>query len=350
MNWKFWDTKFETRQSATDLAVDTLIARATGGASDVGATAALETAAGLWGRAFASAKVEPDTRQTAAITPAVLEMIGRQLIRRGEVVFQIVVSGGAVVLLPAASFTVTGGPESWDYEIHVSGPSQSFTRQLPAASVLHFRYAVDPKEPWRGRSPVSVASVSADLLSYLEKRLSEEASGVHGAVIPTPTEGGQTVDGSLESKIAGLRGQLALVPSTSQDWQGKGGIPGASSQSKDWTPRRLGMNPPESEIMLRSDAALSILSACGIPVELVSKGEGTASREAWRRFLHGSVDPVARLVAAELSDKLEMDVSLDLSGLHASDIQGRARAFQSLVGAGMPIGEAAAVTGLIGDD
>lgn len=43
-------------------------------------------------------------------------------------------------------------------------------------------------------------------------------------------------------------------------------------------------------------------------------------------------------------------LSLDLSGLHASDIQGRARAFQSLVGGGMPITEAASVTGLIGDD
>ena len=110
------------------------------------------------------------------------------------------------------------------------------------------------------------------------------------------------------------------------------------------------MNPPESEIMLRSDVGMSILSACGIPVELVSKGEGTASREAWRRFLHGSVDPVAKLVAAELSEKLEQAVTLDLSSLHASDIQGRARAFQSLVGGGMNIGEAAAVTGLIGDD
>ena len=344
MNWKFWEPRLETRASATDLAVDTLISRATGGASDIASTAAVETAAGLWGRAFASATVEPDTRQTAAITPAVLEMIGRQLIRRGEVVFQIVVSGGAVVLLPAASFTVTGGPESWDYEIHVSGPSQSFTRQLPAASVLHFRYATDPKEPWRGRSPVSTASVSADLLAYLEKRLSEEASGVHGAVIPTPVETGGTVGGSLESKIAGLKGQLALVPSAAQDWQGKGSGIGSAN---DWQPRRLGMDPPQSEIVLREDAALSILSACGVPVELVSKGEGTASREAWRRFLHGSVDPVARLVAQELSEKLETSVSLDLSSLHASDVQGRARAFQSLVGGGMPIGEAAAVTGLL---
>ena len=350
MNWKFfWDqTKLETRASATDLAVDTLIARASGTASDIMAVAAVETAAGLWGRAFASAKVEPDgNRQTAGITPSVLEMIGRQLIRRGEVVFQIVVSAGAVRLIPAASFSVMGGPEGWTYEIHVSGPTQSFTRILDQSAVLHFRYAMDPKEPWRGRSPISMASVSADLLSFLEKRLAEEASGVAGQVIPTPTETGGTVDAGLETKIAGLRGQLALVPSTAQDWQGKGSGIGSAN---DWQPRRLGMDPPQSEIVLREDAAMSILSACGVPVELVSKGEGTASREAWRRFLHGSVDPVAKLVAAELSEKLEQAVTLDLSSLHASDIQGRARAFQSLVGGGMNIGEAAAVTGLIGDD
>ena len=203
------------------------------------------------------------------------------------------------------------------------------------------------REPHRGRSPISTASVSADLLAYLEKRLSEEASGVHGSVIPTPTETGGTVSGSLEAKIASLKGQLALVPSTAQDWQGKGSGIGSAN---DWQPRRLGMDPPESEIMLRSDVALSVLSACGVPVELVSKGEGTASREAWRRFLHGSVDPVARLVAQELSEKLETDVTPDLSSLHASDVQAPARAFQSLVGGGMDIAKAVAVTGLLSDN
>ena len=110
------------------------------------------------------------------------------------------------------------------------------------------------------------------------------------------------------------------------------------------------MNLPQAQVVLRSDVGMSILNARGVPSELVERGEGTGAREAWRRFLHGSVDPVAKLVAAELSEKLETDVTLDLSSLHASDVQGRARAFQSLVGGGMSIAEAAAVTGLIGDD
>ena len=145
--------------------------------------------------------------------------------------------------------------------------------------------------------------MSADLLSYLEKRVSEEASGVHGQVIPTPTETGGTVSASLESKTAALKGQLALVRSPAQDWQGKGSGIGSAN---DWQPRRLGANPPESEIMLREDAAMSILSGCGVPAELVTgKAEGTRGREAWRRFVHGSVDPAAKLVAEELTLKLE---------------------------------------------
>ena len=348
MNWKFWQTEknLETRgNSYTDLAVETLIARATGSTADIQALACVEVAAGLWGRAFASGKVSPATRETAGITPAVLEMIGRELIRRGECLFQITVDGGAVRLLPAASFSVTGNPEAWEYECSIPGPSQTYNRKLPASSVLHFRYAVDPAEPWRGRSPVSKASISADLAAYLETRLSEEASGVVGQVIPIP---GETADRTgLENRLKSLKGQTALVPSATQAWDGKGSM---ITSRDDWNAKRLGFDAPQSEVLLRSDVGLSILAACGVPVELIEKAEGSAGREAWRRFLHGSVDPVAKLVAAELTEKLEQSVTLDLSALHASDVQGRARAFQSLVGSGMPITEAAAVTGLIGDD
>ena len=62
--------------------------------------------------------------------------------------------------------------------------------------------------------------------------------------------------------------------------------------------------------------------------------DGTAQRESWRRFLHGSVQPLAALVSQELSEKLDVDISLDLSRIGASDISGRARSFGSLVKGG----------------
>ena len=42
--------------------------------------------------------------------------------------------------------------------------------------------------------------------------------------------------------------------------------------------------------------------------------------------------PLARVVEAELAAKLETPVSLDMTGLYAHDLVGRASAFQRLVG------------------
>ena len=87
----------------------------------------------------------------------------------------------------------------------------------------------------------------------------------------------------------------------------------------------------------------TILACCGVPVELAELGQGTAARESWRRFLHATIDPLGRLVAEELTEKFEFPVSLNFDSLMASDISGKARAFQSMVGGGMDITKAAAL-------
>ena len=82
-----WPWERETRQQAYgDAVVDLILSRAGGAAttSDPLAIAAVETAAGLWGRAFMAAAVLPNVGRLDAITPAVRELIGRELIRKGE--------------------------------------------------------------------------------------------------------------------------------------------------------------------------------------------------------------------------------------------------------------------------
>ncbi len=69
-------------------------------------------------------------------------------------------------------------------------------------------------------------------------------------------------------------------------------------------------------------------------------------RESWRQFLFGSVAPMARLIAAELSAKLETEVSLEFGELRASDLTGRARAFGTLRQNGVSIESAARICGL----
>ena len=54
----------------TDARIAAILAAAGGdAAADVNAIAAAEVASGLWGRCFASAKVEPMTAATSGITP-----------------------------------------------------------------------------------------------------------------------------------------------------------------------------------------------------------------------------------------------------------------------------------------
>ena len=75
---------------------------------------------------------------------------------------------------------------------------------------------------------------------------------------------------------------------------------------------------------------------------------GTAAREAYRRFLHGTVAPLGRIVARELAEKLDTPgVALNFDALFAADLSGRARAFGSLVQGGMDIDRAAGLAGLL---
>ena len=52
--------------------------------------------------------------------------------------------------------------------------------------------------------------------------------------------------------------------------------------------------------------------------------------EGFRIFAHSTLQPVVKIVAAELSRVLEIEIVIDLAPLNAADVQGRARAFRAL--------------------
>jgi len=349
MRW-FKRPPVERREAApyTDAIVDSIVAAATGGTAAVTNVAALEIAAGYWARAMASAAVTPDM---PAVTPAVLAIIGRELCRRGECLFAITVEAGMVRLYPAASWDMRGGPSpsTWLYRLDLYGPSGNVTRLLTADSVLHFRYAVDPARPWCGLSPVGFAASTGRLAANIEMRLGEEAGAPVGNLLAIPKDGGDSALESLRKQLGNLRGKTALVETTAAGW----GDGRAAAPMSDWSQKRIGGNPPPVLNELREGAAVSIMAACGVPPALGMIGtgtDGTAQREGWRRFLHGTIAPVAAAVADELAVKLESPVALNFESLFASDLTGRARAFAGMVKAGMAIEKAAALAGLLTDD
>ena len=84
-----------------------------------------------------------------------------------------------------------------------------------------------------------------------------------------------------------------------------------------------------------------------LPPSMLVDGEGTRQRESYRRFLHATIVPLARVLQDELSAKLDGEVALSFGRLFTGDLSGRARAFQSLVNGGMDLAKAAALAGLM---
>ena len=245
MNWKFWNTPaLERRESSlTDEVVRAILARAEGGVTSPDATAVLEIAAGIWSRAFAAVKVQPEASQAAqALTPDVMAMIGRALLTSGNSVWAVKVRGGEIRLDPIADYTITGEPDesTWRYAANRAGPSRQTTQKLTSARVIHIRIGTSPTNPWRGRGPLEIAASSSSLAARIEEQLAEEASGPVGAVVPVP-RAANTVD--LASDLKGLKGQLALVDSTASGWgEGRQAAPGAGAG--DWEGPATWTRPP----------------------------------------------------------------------------------------------------------
>ena len=339
MRWPW--RKPEVRSSYTEQVVSRLLAAASSKA-DGGALGAIESASRLWGAGLSSATVTPPTSALRAITPSVLDTVGRSLCRFGESVFVIDVHNGQVSLTPCGSWNISGSdnPASWQYHCTLSGPTSTRTVTRESASVLHFRYSPDPTRPWIGRSPMSMALDTARAAGLLETATAGELTFVQQQIL-SPRRN-QNEYGSVDSLTPDL---IDKVVQAFADHTGSGAfvVPG------DLEPRRLGPEPPDSFAELRDRFEHSLLALHGIPPALVAaRGTGTALRESFRQVLHSLLKPLGLLVAEELQAKLDQDASLSFDALRAADVQGAARAAGSLVKAGYTPASAAAVVGLAG--
>ena len=309
-----------------------------------GTAAAIEIAAGVWQRGMSTAEVSPMNGRTSALSPSVLGFIGRYLLLRGEVLFEIGVTGGQITLTPAQSWTVTGdiNPSTWMYEATFQGPSGSVVRTLSSGRVLHLRYASSHHAPWVGVGPLNAAGLTQELVGQIETALAEEGGTPRGYVFAVPDVGQA---GRLTTELRGARGNLNLVPSVASDaaW-------GAGQESKpadDWVSKRFGFSPPLPMVELRSRAELSILAACGVPTTIMSTSDGTAKRADFARFLTLTMVPLGKIVAQQISDTLGVsDLSFTFHDLAAADIASKGRVFGQLVSNGVSIADAAEVAGL----
>ena len=124
-----WQDRETRQETFTEAALELLSQGTDGPKASAGSIAALEIALGLWGRAFASAAVTPSS-MAGALTPSVLEMIGREIIRAGEAVFLLEVSDGRLMLQPSKQWDIEGGPDPCFVDL----------RDHPRGTVDHHHY------------------------------------------------------------------------------------------------------------------------------------------------------------------------------------------------------------------
>ena len=331
--------RHETRaaDTYTEAVIAQLLDSANAETSPSGTTAAEETVVGLWGRAFASATVTPAGLVADALTPRVLATMGRDLSEYGESVWEIELDHGRMALAHASAYEIEGMRE-WSYKLDHAYPDGVVSRSLPASRVVHLRYGEHASQPWKGIGPLRQASTTRRLTANLETRLADESSARSGYLLPVPS-----VSAELQADLNRLKGKTVLVESTTGAWgEGQGQAP-----MRDFEPRRVGFDPPEALDALRLGVNRSLLLAAGVPAAMLG-GDANEIREGYRQFLHGTIQPVAKMVLGELREKLDTpDLNLKFDDLMASDISGRARAFGSLVTGGMDVERAAALSGLL---
>ena len=349
MRWP-WQ-RAEKRQSGGDFsdAVLRLIeAQAAGSAADASSTAAVEAASGALSRAFAAAEVVGPGWARDAASPAVLAQIGRDLIRKGDSLHVIRVDRGRVRLIPASSWHWEGShdPETWRVRATCYGPSTSTTWNLPASGVVFARWGSTPGQPYVGTGPLSWAHTTARLQSETERSLADESAGPLAQLLAIPQDGGSGEQGDplsdLKRDIRAARGKALLVETTASGWDAGR----AAAPQRDWKSARLGPAPPEALATIAQQTFERVLAACGTPASMFTDSDGTAQREALRRWHLGTVLPMARMVEHELSAKLEAEVRLKFDG-YPLDMQSRAVTFQKLVQGGVAVNEALATSGLL---
>ena len=354
MNWRFWKRAPERRSEGyTGLLTAALEAQAAGPIETAPlATAALEIAAGLYGRGLAAAVVRraPDV-VAEALAPPVLALMARNLLRRGESIHRIIVAEGRVRLAPVGFATLTGGVDerTWRYQVSEYGPSTTTTVNVASAGMVHARYAVDASRPWLGSPPWAWAAATSKAIAALENLVASESAAAFGSLLQVPETPQVDVDGDVRpldrfrADLAGAKGRT-LVMEAAEQWQGEQSMTGARTKL-DLV--RFGLERA-MVVPWRTDTGRDVLSACGVPPGLFeASGDGTGQREGYRRFLHSGLRPLARIVESELRVKLEApDLTLDLSELGAADVAGRARSFKALVEAGVDPGDAARETGI----
>ena len=285
-------------------------------------TGTVQGCVSLWEGGLSLAEV----KGTDLLTPAHLGLAARALALRGEAVFAIRDDG----LVPCSDWDLStryARPTAYRVGIPDTGGGRSMT--LLASEVLHLRVGSEVSSPYTGQSPLRRARLTGGLLETLETALAEiyADAPLGSAVIPFP-EAPETDMTSLARGFRGMRGRVLVRESVNVTAAG-GPAPYTDLRPIDVTPDLQRAMTKESLTGAKSsiEMVFGVLPGLSNPATT-----GPMVREAQRHLAQWMLQPIAKMIGQEASDKLGTPVTLDcILPLQAFDVGGRARAFGAMV-------------------
>ena len=284
-------------------------------------TATVQTCVSLWEAGLTLADVDG----TNLLRRHDMAVAARAMGLRGESLF--LIRDRLIPIIDWDLSTRNGIPTA--YRVSVPEIGGGRTETVLAGEVLHFRLAPDPGTPWAGQAPLRRAQLTAGLLNTLETALSEvyENAPLGSQVVPFP----ESPDVNLDTLGAGFRarrGRVMLRESVAVT------AAGGPAPAQDWKPQGVTPQIEGSQAVESLDKARnSIMAVYGVlPAMFASNAQGPLVREAQRHLAQWVLQPVAQMMAEEVSEKLGSTVSIDVvRPAQAFDAGGRARAFGAMV-------------------
>jgi hypothetical protein len=284
-------------------------------------TSTVQTCVTLWEAGMTLA----DVQGTDLLTRFDMGVAARSLALRGEAVF--LIRDRLIPIIDWDLSTRDGIPRAYRLTVPEVGGGRSETAL--AAEVLHFRLAPDPGAPWAGQAPLRRSQLTASLLHTLESALAEvyENAPLGSQVVPFP----ESQDVDLEVLGHGFRGRRGRVMLRESVNVTAGGGP---APQQDWRPQSVTPDLQGSmAVQSLTEARGAIYAAFGVlPAMFAGNAQGPLVREAQRHLAQWVLQPIAQVMAEEITAKLASPVTIDVvRPAQAFDAGGRARAFGAMV-------------------
>ncbi|MDE0011581.1 MAG: hypothetical protein OXU36_10555 [Candidatus Poribacteria bacterium] len=247
------------------------------------------------------------------------------VLRKGNSVYYLESEGEMGYIRQVSTYEVRGEKPPYNYHINIPSPENDIEKTVMAAEIMHLRIGINESSPWEGRGVFSDM-----ILPGLDMGLKMESRFPIQRFMPFPVD--KMANVNINDQEKGTRTRAKQEVRTIANSSGIYQMPNTSNrgtQKIEITSERF--NPSASTVQLREDLISEVWESIGYPPAL--RGEtvpGQAARQLFSQWVDTFLQPIADILADQMTLALESEVKWDLSPARVPTITDQASAWRSL--------------------